>query len=122
MKQAKGRASRQQHVSKNIPSLQESQSLPTPARDAAVRSPVETAILLLKLLIYAVGQVLAYQVEFGAVFFCLSLLYLIWSSLDDRKRRRDELSAYSVFNPNCESIEGTVTADQLQKQLTFGVL
>ena len=28
-------------------------------------------------------------------------------------RKAGEKSAYSVFNPNCESIHGTVTAQQL---------
>ena len=86
------------------------------------RSAVDWAILIVKLLIYVIGQYVAYLVEFGAVFLCVSLLCFIWLSLDDRKRKRDELSAYSVFNPNFEEIDGTVTADQLKKQLTFGAL
>ena len=92
----------------------------------AVESPTDAtwrldwAIFVVKLLIYAVGQALACYIEFGAVFFSMSLLTLIWCSLDDRKRSRNEMSAYSVFNDDCQAIEGSVTADQLQRQLMGG--
>ena len=81
---------------------------------------MDWTIFLLKISIYVVGQVLSIMIEFGAVFFVISLLYLIWSSLDDRKRAKNEPSAYSVFNPGFKEIRGTVNAKQLQAELTFG--
>ena len=101
-----------------IPSIESLEAI----ESTGSRHHIDIAIVVVKLLIYLMGQAIAYLMEFGAVFFCISILYLIWSSLDDRRRRRNELSAYSVFNPNCEAIDGTVTADQLKKQLTFGAL
>lgn len=120
MKKVRGKGCRKDE----IPSLESLQRMQTSAAGATrvTRSRIEWAIIILKILIYIIGQTVAYLIEFGAVFFCLSLLYLIWCTLDDRKRAKNELSAYSVFNPNFEEIDGTVTADQLKKQITFGAL
>ena len=30
------------------------------------------------------------------------------------------MSAYSVFNPNCESIDGTLTAQQFEREIRHG--
>lgn len=35
-------------------------------------------------------------------------------------RREDEVSAYSVFNKDCESIKGTLTAEQLAGEMLYG--
>ena len=35
-------------------------------------------------------------------------------------RQRNTLSAYSVFNPNQERIDGTFTTEQFEKELRFG--
>ena len=104
-----------------IPSLKSLEDLQT-SETSDKRCYTEWAILIVKILIYLTGQAIACKLEFGAVFFCCAALCAIWLSLDDRKRKRDELSAYSVFNPNFEAIDGTVTADQLRKQMTFGAL
>lgn len=34
-----------------------------------------------------------------------------------RQRKKTELSAYSVFNPNCVRLEGTFTAEQFENEL-----
>lgn len=83
---------------------------------------MDYAILTLKICIYILGQIVAIMIEFGAVFFVISLLYLIWYTLDDRKRAKHELSAYSVFNPGFQELRGTVTSQQLTAELTFGAL
>ncbi|CAF3912043.1 unnamed protein product [Rotaria sp. Silwood1] len=59
------------------------------------------------------------RLEFGAIYFIISLLYLMWSSLGSR-RRRNQLSAYSVFNPNFEKIQGTFSAEDYDRQLRRG--
>ena len=35
-------------------------------------------------------------------------------------RKAGEMSAYSVFNPNCESIDGTLTAQQFEREIRHG--
>lgn len=60
------------------------------------------------------------SVEFGFVYFLLSAFAFIMLSLRGSRRKIGELSAYSVFNENCESIEGTLTADQFERELRYG--
>ena len=60
------------------------------------------------------------EVEFGLVYFVLSMFYWIYFSLSTRSPGDQAPSAYSVFNPNCETISGTFTAEQFEKQLRHG--
>lgn len=63
---------------------------------------------------------LAVFAEFGAVFIILSSFVIIWSNTRTSPRRPGEVSAYSVFNPNCEAIDGTLDAKQFEKELYYG--
>ncbi|XP_055328631.1 SAYSvFN domain-containing protein 1-like [Paramacrobiotus metropolitanus] len=98
--------------------------------DAPSSSPVEAASWSTRIklfcqsyrfwwiLAWLCGFLLAVRFGWGAVYFALSVLVLIWKGLSDsRKRKRGTLSAYSVFNRNCERIEGTIDAEQLQRQM-----
>lgn len=58
-------------------------------------------------------------IEFGFLFLLLSLFYLMWASLRGSRRRPWEPSAYSVFNKGCEAIEGTLKAEQFDRELRF---
>ncbi|XP_022187352.1 uncharacterized protein LOC111046161 [Nilaparvata lugens] len=64
--------------------------------------------------------VLAIHAEFGAVYFVISLMVILYKNTRTGPKKAGELSAYSVFNPNCEAIEGTLDAEQLQKELLYG--
>ncbi|XP_021963901.1 uncharacterized protein LOC110859290 [Folsomia candida] len=59
------------------------------------------------------------KLEFGAVFFTASLLALIYWNTRTGGRRSGEISAYSVFNKGCESIDGTLKSEHLEKQLLY---
>ena len=76
-------------------------------------------IIAIKFLIWLTLFVIFIRLEFGAIYFIVSLLYLMWYSLDSR-RRRNELSAYSVFNPNFEKIQGTFSGEDYDRQLRRG--
>lgn len=93
---------------------------------------VNTAANLNKWILYLVfafrflAWLLAYigflKIGFGAVFFTISLLFFIyWNTRQSkgRKRRKGEVSAYSVFNKDCQSIDGTLKAEHLEKQLLY---
>lgn len=61
------------------------------------------------------------EVEFGVVYFIVSaLVFLVVSLRGSRNRAPGELSAYSVFNKNCEAIEGTLTAEQFEREIRYG--
>lgn len=57
---------------------------------------------------------------FGVVYVIVSGLFLMGYSLYGSKRARHEPSAYSVFNEGCESIDGTLTAEQFERELRYG--
>lgn len=76
--------------------------------------------LLLKVLLWAVLLALFAELELGLPFFILSLLYWMYAGTrGPAERRPGELSAYSVFNPGCAAIAGTLTAEQLERELHY---
>lgn len=84
---------------------------------------IDYLILIVKMMLYLLLQALAFMIQFGAVFFAFAALFFICTNLrNPKKRRKGELSAYSVFNPGCEPIHGTLDAEKLTNQLTFGAL
>ncbi|XP_047146713.1 uncharacterized protein LOC105843889 [Hydra vulgaris] len=60
------------------------------------------------------------KLEFAAVYLAVSGLVVMYYSMDKRKKTKKEPSAYSVFNKNCERIDGTFTAEQFEKQMIYG--
>lgn len=87
--------------------------------EEAEESVTNWQIIFIKLMLWLTLFVIFIRLEFGAIYFIISLLYLMWRSLGAR-RRRNELSAYSVFNPNFEKIQGTFSAEDYDKQLRRG--
>ncbi|KAG6455272.1 hypothetical protein O3G_MSEX009126 [Manduca sexta] len=73
------------------------------------------AIIWLSLYIYFL------QLQFGAVFFVISLLVGIYLNTRTRPKKKGEVSAYSVFNEDCVSIDGTLKAEELQRQMLYGM-
>ncbi|KAG8228473.1 hypothetical protein J437_LFUL009338 [Ladona fulva] len=66
--------------------------------------------------------ILAVEFEFGIVFVTLSMLFFIWFNTRTGPRKSGEVSAYSVFNPNCEAIDGTINAEQFERELRYGAI
>ena len=77
-------------------------------------------ILFLKVLFWILLWGFFIQIEFGTVFFFLSMFYWVYSSTQANTRKPWEPSAYSVFNENCEAIDGTLNAEQFERELKFG--
>ncbi|CAH0385458.1 unnamed protein product [Bemisia tabaci] len=63
---------------------------------------------------------LAVFAEFGAVFVILSGFVIIWANTRTSPKKPGEISAYSVFNPNCEAIQGSLDAKQLEREMLYG--
>ncbi|XP_043940766.1 SAYSvFN domain-containing protein 1 [Protopterus annectens] len=79
-----------------------------------------TNILFLKFLLWLVLFGLFVELEFGLVYFVLSMFYWIYEGMRAPKKRQEgEISAYSVFNPGCEAIPGTLTAEQFERELQY---
>ena len=66
------------------------------------------------------------KIEFALVYLATSGFALIYLNLgnegDSRKRGEEDasMSAYSVFNPGCQSIDGTLTAQQFEREIRHG--
>jgi len=88
-------------------------------RNEEVESVTNWEIIVIKFLLWLTLLIIFIRLEFGAIYFIISVLYLMWSTMDSR-RRRNELSAYSVFNPNFEKIQGTFSAEDYDRQLRGG--
>lgn len=60
------------------------------------------------------------KLQFGAVYFVISVLIGIYLNTRTRPKKRGEVSAYSVFNENCVSIDGTLKAEQFEREIMYG--
>ncbi|XP_015713294.1 SAYSvFN domain-containing protein 1 [Coturnix japonica] len=90
------------------------------ARPGGAPVPVWARPLLLKVLLWAVLLALFAELDLGLPYFVLSLLYWMYAGTrGPAERRQGELSAYSVFNPGCTAIAGTLTAEQLERELHY---
>ncbi|XP_005083639.1 SAYSvFN domain-containing protein 1 [Mesocricetus auratus] len=95
-----------------------------PPQSAAVplisprRQSLLTNITFLKVLLWLVLLGLFVELEFGLAYFVLSMFYWMYvGTRGPEEKTAGEKSAYSVFNPGCEAIQGTLTAEQLEREL-----
>jgi len=75
---------------------------------------------VLKLLLWLIVWAWFIGCGFGAVFFIVSLICFVWINTGTKQREPGLPSAYSVFNRNCERIDGTFTTEQFEKELRHG--
>ncbi|XP_050998521.1 SAYSvFN domain-containing protein 1 [Acomys russatus] len=93
----------------------QSPAVPLPS---SCRRSLLTNITFLKVLLWLVLLGLFVELEFGLAYFVLSMFYWMYAGTRGPEERKDgEKSAYSVFNPGCEAIQGTLTAEQLEREL-----
>ena len=60
------------------------------------------------------------EIQFGAVYFILSVSYICYRNTRTGPSDPTRLSAYSVFNANQERLDGTFTTEQFEKEIRFG--
>ncbi|XP_069017798.1 SAYSvFN domain-containing protein 1 [Embiotoca jacksoni] len=86
----------------------------------ASRQLVLSNLTLLKVLLWLVLLGLFVELEFGLPFFVISLFYWLYEGLrSPASRKPGELSAYSVFNPDCQPLLGSLTAEQLEGEMGY---
>lgn len=87
-------------------------------------SPESWKYFIIKWVICSFVWILLYlyflSLQFGAVFFGISLLIGICLNTRTKPKKKGEISAYSVFNKDCTSIDGTITAEKLQREMLYG--
>ncbi|KAL8600041.1 hypothetical protein ACOMHN_039274 [Nucella lapillus] len=90
------------------------------AEDTTESPPQKFSWLLfvLKIALWFTVWLIFIELQFGAVFFVVSaLVFVYFNTRTGRRRQKSTLSAYSVFNPNCERLQGTITAEQFEAEL-----
>ncbi|XP_029352454.1 SAYSvFN domain-containing protein 1 [Echeneis naucrates] len=86
----------------------------------ASRHIIISNLFLLKVLLWLVLLGLFVELEFGLPFFVISLFYWLYEGLrSPAARQPGELSAYSVFNPDCQPLLGALTAEQLEGEMGY---
>ena len=128
-----------QHLEQNYNSLRESREHEMDARQKFIQNIVQYVrdtrlakmlsswkqqntftITVTKVISWFIVWLLFVYLEFGAVYFILSSMFFIYANTRSGPKTDGSPSAYSVFNPNCERIDGTFTAEQFEQELRFG--
>lgn len=79
-----------------------------------------TSLVVMSFVLWVVVFLFFIQIEFGIIYLIVSALLGIYYNTRTGPKKNDEVSAYSVFNKNCESIDGTLTAAQFERELMYG--
>lgn len=85
-------------------------------------SQLKHVLYVVWFLFWATCWMIAIELQFGIVFLLFSALLGIYFNTRTGPKRKGEVSAYSVFNENCESIQGTLDAKQLEGEMLYGPL
>lgn len=94
--------------------------------EIVITSPKPTSftviIYTVYILLWTTLYTIAIHLEFGTVYLIVSVLYAIWKNTRTGPKKQGEVSAYSVFNHNCEAIAGTLKAEQFEQEIRYGPL
>ncbi|XP_046461902.1 SAYSvFN domain-containing protein 1-like [Daphnia pulex] len=109
---------------KQVPHSKQSSSLlhnqTTPHEISSNDREFKWFLYFLKIVLWIVLYLLCLELEFGAVYIIFSAFYLIFTNFRNGQRKSWEPSAYSVFNPGCEAIDGTLKPEQFEKEIRYG--
>ncbi|KAK9505645.1 hypothetical protein O3M35_009648 [Rhynocoris fuscipes] len=72
-------------------------------------------------ILWLLGLYIFINIGFAMLYVCISLLIFICENTRTMKDN-NEISAYSVFNKNCEQIEGTLDARQIDDEIFGGLI
>lgn len=99
----------------------DSDDQPNPDAHATKPPPPRSYLTYITYLVYFFFWVTLYaiaiELRFGVVFLMISALVGIYFNTRTEKKTPGEISAYSVFNENCESIDGTLKAEQFEREI-----
>lgn len=98
--------------------IQKSQTL-RHLSNAIPAMPVIGWVFFLKALLWAILLGLFIEIEFGMVYVLFSMFAFLYANTRTSEKLKDEPSAYSVFNPNCERIQGSLTAEQFESEIGY---
>lgn len=88
--------------------------------EGSLNTSLQWSIFGLKVILWVIVYLLCLEFEVGALFVIFSAFYIILSNLGNRSKNHWEPSAYSVFNPDCQAIDGTINPEQFEKEIRYG--
>lgn len=71
-------------------------------------------------ILWATVYIIFIKLQFGTVYFIISGLIGIYLNTRTGPKTKGEISAYSVFNKDCKSIDGTLKAEQFEREIRYG--
>ncbi|KAJ8985939.1 hypothetical protein NQ317_010696 [Molorchus minor] len=71
-------------------------------------------------ILWATIYLIFIKIQFGTVYLIGSLLIGIYYNTRTEPKKAGEISAYSVFNKDCKSIDGTLKAEQFEREIRYG--
>lgn len=89
-------------------------------RDDCQISYITLVTYVLYFILWLTLFIIFIKLQFGLVFVVVSALLAIYFNTGTGPKRKNEVSAYSVFNKNCESIDGTLKAEQFEREIRYG--
>lgn len=81
---------------------------------------IDMAYYSLWFLLWLTLYIIFIKLQFGSVYFIVSSLIAMYVNTRTGPKKRNEVSAYSVFNKDCESIPGTLKAEQFEREIRYG--
>lgn len=98
--------------------IHQSQTL-TRISEAIPALPVFGWVIFLKALLWTILLGLFVELEFATVYILISAFVFLYANTRTREKLKNEPSAYSVFNQNCERIQGSLTAEQFESEIGY---
>lgn len=77
--------------------------------------PIISNVYFLYFILWSIGYLLFLEHGFGIVYLTSSIIGFIFCNLG--RREEGTLSAYSVFNPNFERLDGTFSSDDFERNV-----
>lgn len=106
-----------------VPSSEEDELVPHTLGGDDARKESKTlkyTLWVVYFLFWVTLYIIAIELKFGLVFLMFSALFGIYFNTRTGPKKSNEISAYSVFNKNCESIDGTLKAEQFENEIRYG--
>ncbi|XP_055371802.1 SAYSvFN domain-containing protein 1 [Condylostylus longicornis] len=72
------------------------------------------------ILFWATCYAIALELKFGIVYLMFSALFGLYFNTRTGPKMKGEVSAYSVFNKDFKSIDGTLKAEQFEQEIRYG--
>lgn len=83
-------------------------------------SYLQITFYILSFILWLTIYIIFIKLQFGCVYFIMSALIGMYINTRTGPKRKNEVSAYSVFNKNCKSIPGTLKAEQFEREIRYG--